>query len=49
MAILTKPKFDVENDLKSIPLEDVEKKLVSSPDGLTQAEAEKRLAPIWVE
>src|SRR5665213_221273 len=32
------------DDLKSLPLADVEKKLQSSPDGLTQAEAEKRLA-----
>jgi H+-transporting ATPase len=31
-------------DLKSLPLADVEKTLQSSPDGLTQAEAEKRLA-----
>ena len=30
--------------MKSLPLEEVEKKLQSSPDGLTQAEAEKRLA-----
>jgi H+-transporting ATPase len=30
-------------DLKSLPLAEVEKKLGSSPDGLTQAEAEKRL------
>ncbi len=33
-----------ENDLKSIPLVELEKKLESSPDGLTQAEAQKRLA-----
>jgi H+-transporting ATPase len=32
------------DDLKSIPIADVEKKLSSSPDGLTQAEAIKRLA-----
>ena len=30
-------------DLKSLPLAEVEKKLGSSPDGLTQAEAQKRL------
>ena len=32
-----------KEDLKSLPLPDVEKKLESSPNGLTQAEAEKRL------
>ncbi|MEO6976142.1 MAG: plasma-membrane proton-efflux P-type ATPase [Gallionella sp.] len=32
-----------EDDLKSLPLAEVEKKLGSSPDGLTQAEAAKRL------
>src|SRR3984885_11786233 len=32
------------DDLKSLPLCEVEKKLESSPDGLTQAEAQKRLA-----
>src|ERR1700733_13235485 len=31
------------DDLKSLPLCEVEKKLESSPDGLTQAEAQKRL------
>ncbi len=36
-------KPDTKDDLKSLPLADVEKKLGSSPDGLTQAEAEKRL------
>ena len=30
-------------DLKTLPLPEVEKKLGSSPDGLTQAEAQKRL------
>ena len=34
---------DAKNDLKSLPLAEVEKKLGSSPDGLTQAEAQKRL------
>ena len=33
-----------EDDLKTLPLAEVEQKLASSPDGLTQAEAEKRLA-----
>ncbi len=35
---------DPKDDLKSLPLAEVEKKLGSSPDGLTQAEAQKRLA-----
>ena len=37
--------FEVDSgdDLKSLPLAEVEKKLGSSPGGLTQAEAEKRL------
>ena len=38
------PKPDAQDDLKSLPLTEVEKKLASSPDGLSQAEAEKRLA-----
>ena len=33
-----------KDDLKTLPLAEVEKRLESSPDGLTQAEAEKRLA-----
>jgi H+-transporting ATPase len=33
-----------KNDLKSLPIAEVEKQLQSSPDGLTQAEAQKRLA-----
>ena len=37
------PKSDAKDDLKSIPMEELQKKLGSSPDGLTQAEAEKRL------
>jgi H+-transporting ATPase len=37
-------KPDSKDDLKSLPLPEVEKKLQSSPDGLTQIEAEKRLA-----
>jgi len=32
-----------KDDLKTLPLAEVEKKLGSSPDGLTQAEAQKRL------
>jgi H+-transporting ATPase len=37
-------KPDPKDDLKSLPLPEVEKKLGSSPDGLSQAEAQKRLA-----
>jgi H+-transporting ATPase len=37
-------KTEAKEDLKSLPLPDVEKKLGSSPDGLSQAEAQKRLA-----
>jgi H+-transporting ATPase len=33
-----------QDDLKSLPLEEVKKKLGASPDGLTQTEAQKRLA-----
>ena len=36
-------KPDPKEDLKSLPLPEVEKKLESSPEGLTQAEAQKRL------
>jgi H+-transporting ATPase len=36
-------KPNANDDLKSLPLPEVEKKLGSSPDGLSQAEAEKRL------
>ena len=41
MAAESKP--TAKDDLKSLPLSEVEKKLGSSPDGLTQAEAQKRL------
>ena len=37
-------KIDAKDDLKTLPLAEVEKKLSSSPDGLTAAEAKKRLA-----
>ena len=37
-------KPDAKEDLKSLPLAEVEKRLASSPGGLTQAEAQKRLA-----
>src|SRR5271169_3689332 len=33
-----------KDDLKTLPMNEVEKRLASSPDGLTQAEAAKRLA-----
>jgi H+-transporting ATPase len=36
-------KPDAKDDLKILPLAEVEKRLGSSPDGLTQAEAQKRL------
>ena len=48
-AIESKPgskanaKPDAKDDLKSLPLAEVEKKLGSSLDGLSQAEAQKRL------
>ena len=38
-----KSKAVATDDLKSLPLREVERKLEPSPDGLTQAEAEKRL------
>jgi H+-transporting ATPase len=43
---LTKPvsKTDSKDDLKSLPMPEVEKKLGSSPKGLSQVEAQKRLA-----
>ena len=34
---------EAKDDLKTLPIEEVEKRLGSSPDGLTQAEAAKRL------
>ena len=37
-------KPDAIDDLKTLPVAEVEKRLSSSPDGLTQVEAEKRLA-----
>ena len=38
------PQPVAKDDLKTLPLAEVEKKLASSPDGLTEAEARKRLA-----
>jgi H+-transporting ATPase len=45
-AKVTKPdaKSAAKDDLKSLPLQEVENKLDSSPEGLTQAEAKKRLS-----
>jgi H+-transporting ATPase len=40
---ISKLKVVATDDLKSLPLREVEKKLESSPDGLTQAEAQRRL------
>jgi H+-transporting ATPase len=37
------PKPDAKDDLKTLPLPELQAKLGSSPDGLSQAEAEKRL------
>ncbi|MGC9940399.1 MAG: cation-transporting P-type ATPase, partial [Verrucomicrobiota bacterium] len=34
---------DPKDDLKTLPLAELEKRLESSPDGLTQVEAQKRL------
>ncbi|MCF6267950.1 MAG: plasma-membrane proton-efflux P-type ATPase [Desulfuromusa sp.] len=39
----SKTKVTAQEDLKSLPLSEVEKKLGSSPKGLSQAEAQKRL------
>jgi len=36
-------KLNAQDDLKTLPLPELEKKLGSSPDGLSQAEAQKRL------
>src|SRR5271168_4941640 len=47
MKIETKtqpPAPEAQDDLKTLPLAEVEKKLESSPNGLTQAEAQTRLA-----
>jgi H+-transporting ATPase len=37
------PSPDAKDNLQTLPVSEVEKKLSSSPDGLTQAEAQKRL------
>jgi len=41
--VATGPEPDAGGDLKSLPLAEVETRLSSSPDGLTQVEAQKRL------
>ncbi|MDD2336702.1 MAG: plasma-membrane proton-efflux P-type ATPase [Geobacteraceae bacterium] len=41
---VSESELTIKDDLKSMPLQDVEKTLGSSPDGLSQAEAQKRLA-----
>ena len=38
------PKTEAKDDLKTLPMPEVETKLGSSPNGLSQAEAQKRLA-----
>ncbi len=42
-ASTPRSKPNANHDLKSLPIPEVEKQLRSSPDGLTQAEAQKRL------
>jgi H+-transporting ATPase len=42
-ALTPGSKPDPKDDLKTLPLPEVEKKLQSSPEGLSQAEADKRL------
>jgi H+-transporting ATPase len=37
------PQADAKNELKSLPMAEVKKKLGSTPDGLSEAEAKKRL------
>jgi H+-transporting ATPase len=42
-SVKSPAKPDLKDDLKTLPMAEVEKRLESSPDGLTQAEAQKRL------
>jgi len=42
-VVLGEAETSAKDDLKTLPLAEVEKRLGSSPDGLTQAEAAKRL------
>ena len=39
----SEPKPSSSNDLKSLPMSELQTRLHSSPDGLSQAEAQKRL------
>ncbi len=39
-----KPEVDTKNDLKSLPMADLQKTLISSSDGLSQVVAQKRLS-----
>ena len=48
-ASTPRSKPNANNELKSLPMPEVEKQLGSSPDGLTQAEAQKRLTAIWAK
>ena len=40
---------EAKDDLKSLPMPEVEKKLESSPDGLSQAEAQEAAGAIWAQ
>ena len=40
-------KPDAKDDLKTLPMAEVEKKLGSSPDGLTACRGEEATDPIW--
>ena len=42
-------KPDAKDDLKSLPLAEVEKKLGSSPDGLTSGRGAETADPIWAQ
>ena len=40
-------KTEAKDDLKSLPMPELQAKLGSSPDGLSQAEAYETADPIW--
>ncbi len=42
-----KSNVDAKDDLKTLPMPELEKKLGSSAEGLTQAEATETTDPIW--
>ena len=42
-------KLDAKDDLKSLPLPEVEKKLGSSPDGLSSSRGAEAADPIWAQ